>query len=513
VERRTVTLFSVAIATAVLITLAAPAVVGAAKAQVKTGGSVTDLIVNETWPGLDPATDVQDALDEPMLNAIYGGLFEQGPNGQALPDLATGYTYSDRNLVVTISLRHGVKYQDGTPLTAQSVVANIQRDLLPANACICDATFAPMTSVTASGTYNVVLHLSEPYSPLIEAFIGSAPNYPVSLTALATKGEATFSQDPVGAGPFEVVSNVASSTLSLTKYKGYWRKGYPILDTLNFESVATDESAYSALQSNEGQIVEDLTTVPIIRQAKSEFNVTDVSGTSATGARLNTFFPPFNNINAREAIYYATNAKQILQSVESNFGSLEEAPSGPGDSFYEQLVPGYRNYNLAKASALVQQVGGLTFSIDVDGNPNVAEALQTQWDQAGMHVTVNEVNLATLISTTQNKSYDVQMGGVGGLDPSIGLSGIDNQETGSGPFTGVNDPVLNGLANRAQELTNPTARQKAYFEIYKRISDNAYEPFLFAIPKAVLAVKSLTAVNPLPGNTAPVINWEYLAYK
>src|SRR5665213_4229959 len=84
----------------------------------KSGGSLTVLVVAGTWPGLDPLTDSTPTADATEFNAIYGQLFEQGPNGAVLPDLATGYQWIDNHMALKVSLRHGVTFTDGTAFNA-----------------------------------------------------------------------------------------------------------------------------------------------------------------------------------------------------------------------------------------------------------------------------------------------------------------------------------------------------------------------------------------------------------
>jgi peptide/nickel transport system substrate-binding protein len=87
------------------------------------------------WPaGLDPATDPSSVPNQDMMEAIYGQLFELGANGQAIPDLATGYTFSPDAKDVTITVRQGVTFSDGTLFNAQAVLFNWNRDFGPAGA-------------------------------------------------------------------------------------------------------------------------------------------------------------------------------------------------------------------------------------------------------------------------------------------------------------------------------------------------------------------------------------------
>src|SRR5580700_7856850 len=114
--------------------------------QVRSGGSITVLVPSGSWAQLDTATDQTSIGDARELADIDGQLFEIGQGGKIIDDLATGYAFSNHDLTLTIALRHGVKFQDGTPFTAQAVAYNINRDLTPANACLCLKQFAPLVS-------------------------------------------------------------------------------------------------------------------------------------------------------------------------------------------------------------------------------------------------------------------------------------------------------------------------------------------------------------------------------
>src|ERR1700733_8855003 len=67
----------------------------------KHGGSVTDLVNLGEWPGLDPATNTQDTADATENNAIFGQLFYLGGGNAIVPDMATGYAFSNHNLTVS----------------------------------------------------------------------------------------------------------------------------------------------------------------------------------------------------------------------------------------------------------------------------------------------------------------------------------------------------------------------------------------------------------------------------
>ena len=100
----------------------------------KAGGSITVLEssgYSGAWSNLDPAQDKEGAALQDFNSAIYGQLFELGSGGTVVGDLATGYSFSPDAKTVTITIRQGVKFTDGTPFNAQAVFYNWKRDLGP----------------------------------------------------------------------------------------------------------------------------------------------------------------------------------------------------------------------------------------------------------------------------------------------------------------------------------------------------------------------------------------------
>jgi peptide/nickel transport system substrate-binding protein len=458
-----------------------------------------------TWPtGLDPATNTNGAANQDLMNSIYGNLFELGPGGKIIPDLATGYSFSDGGKTVTIKLRPGVKFTDGTPLTAQAVAFNFKRDL--ASACTCNpkgfgAPFAS-TPVTTANATTVVLHFVAPYAPAIHAFIDGNINWIASPTALKKMGEQKFKLAPVGAGPFEVVSDTLSSELVLKRNPSYWQAGHPLLNQLTFKSIGGDEAAYEAMLAGQGQAYVDMSTPALEKEAKQHFTVTQQLSTSPYDLQLNTKIPPFNNKLAREAIYYATGSQAIATHLFNNLYPVTQSFTGPGGLFYEPKVPGYLTYDPAKAKALVKQIGGLTVSlntINVLVATETTEALQSQWAQAGIKTTIHSYDLAPLIEQFQAGKWQAFVQTAGAWDPATGV-GVSFRFGSKSPFSGVHDPKLDAMLLQATAPLNPSVRASLYAKAAKYIADQAYGPFMYAWAPSQVAAKGVSG----PGLTTPL---------
>ncbi len=481
------------------------------------GGSITALESSGTtgnWSaGLDPATNT-DGEDVTEMDAIYGNLFSLGARGEIVPDLATSYSFSNGYKTANINLRRGVKFSDGSPFNAYAVRWNFERDL--AASCTCKPTW-PVASVTTPdgpNGYVVQVNLKSVYAPFISALIGSNANWIASPTALHKMGEAAFKVKPVGAGPFEVVSDVLSSQLVLKKNPLYWQKGRPYLDRLTFKSFGGgDQGTYEALLAGSAQVAEGIDTPSLLPEFKSHFTTTVEEPTSVYNIQMNTAIPPFNNILAREAIYYATNFAVINKAIFSGALTLSQSFTAPGGLFYEPKVPGYPTYDPAKARAIVKKLGGLSFNL-FTVNDSMAitsdEALQKEWEAVGMKVSLSSYDLPSLIATFQKKSWEIALQTVGNYDPASGL-GLAFRFSSTSPFSGVHDPFLDVLMNKSVSTPIMAKRAAYYRQIAEYIAKKFYGPFLGAFGSYDAADHGICGPglsSPIPVTVIAVIPWQ-----
>jgi peptide/nickel transport system substrate-binding protein len=514
---------SVIFATALVATLAAcgssKSSGGTATSGPKSGGSLTVLEGDSfagSWPGLDPATDTDGAANMSYMDSIYGELFELTTGGKETGDLATGYSFTNGGKTVNITLRQGVKFSDGTPFNAAAVVYNWKRDLTAT--CTCKPTFAQKAPpvITATGPYSVSLTLTYVDAPFINGLQGNVFNWIASPTAIQKMGEKAFALKPVGAGPFTVVTDTPSSLLVLKKNPHYWQKGLPYLNSLTFKSVSSDEAALTALESNAGQAYEGMSTPQLVSAFKAKFQTTAEPSTSPYDIQLNTKIAPFNNIKAREAIYYATDAALLDKSLFGDTYPVGESFTAPAGLFYEQTVPGYITYDLAKAKALVKQLGGLKFQLGTISVPTATEmdtAIQTEWQAAGMKVSLASWDLTGLIGAFTGGKWQSMLQTAGAYDPGTGV-GVCFRFCSTSPFTGVWSTQLNDLLLGAAGTINPATRKSLYDQAAALIAKNAWGPFLFPIAGYNIADKGVGGPglnSPLPvTDVNPEILWQYV---
>jgi peptide/nickel transport system substrate-binding protein len=475
----------------------------AAAGPQNAGGSLTVLESSGfagDWPtGLDPATNTNGAADQSQMNSIFGELWELQSNGKLTPDLATGYKFSNGGATITVNLRQGVKFSDGTPFNAAAVAANWNRD--EATPCTCKPTNFVVKSIKATGPYTVTVNLTAPDGAFIDQLQDSNFSWIASPTALKKAGEKNFKLKPVGAGPFTVASDTLSNTLVLKKNPDYWKKGRPFLDQLTFKTTSGDETALEGMQSGQGDAYEGMSTQQLVPTFKSKFTVTTEPSTSPYDIQFNTKIPPFNDKRARLAIYYATDTQLLDSKLFGNKYKVVQGFTAPGGLFYSPTVPGYPTYDLAKAKALVKQLGGLNinyFTITQPATHDMMVAMQQMWKQAGINASIHFYSLAGLIQQFQGK-WQIAFQTAGAWDPGGGV-GLGFRFLSNSPFSGVHDPKLDKLILGAQAAVSPATRKKLYDQAAAYIAQNADGPFMFPISGYNIAAHGVQG----PGLTTPI---------
>jgi peptide/nickel transport system substrate-binding protein len=258
-----------------------------------------------------------------------------------------------------------------------------------------------------------------------------------------------------------------------------------------------------------------MTTIPLLEQAKknAQLVVTQQPATSPYVIQLNTKIPPFNDIRAREAIYYATNVEAIRQGLFKGNYPASQTFTADGGLFNHATIPGYRTYDLNKAKDLVQQLGGLTVdlgTLKAYVADQVNTALQTQWEAAGIKTTIHSDQLNGLVQNFSGK-WQAMLQTAGAWDPAIGV-GVGFRFNSTSPFSGVNDPMIDNLLQQAGQVTDAAQRDALYLQVGQRISDQAYAPYILAFAPASVATKNVhgpgvtTLIPPVVVNTG--IIWD-----
>ena len=292
---------------------ATPAGAGAKQAtSPKHGGSITFALGAETTGGYCLPGDAELATNGiEVATAIYDTLTTINSKGQIVPFLAKSVTPDPTYQTWTITLRPGIKFQDGEPLDAAAVKLNLDTyrgDNPNISSPLNGFTFKNIASVTATDPMTVVVQTATPWPAFPSYLYGSGRTGIVAPAQLASN--AVCPTKMIGTGPFELVSWLPNESLTVKRNPDYWQKGLPYLDSIKFVPVTEAASQLNGLTAGDYDMIQTADALSIIalrqKKASGQANEFDTDAGAEVGyGLLNLAKPPFNDINARLAVAYA----------------------------------------------------------------------------------------------------------------------------------------------------------------------------------------------------------------
>jgi peptide/nickel transport system substrate-binding protein len=469
---------------------------GAAQAQ-KQGGSIT-VGLEADIQGFDPLK--VGAYDTPAFMSaalIFDTLTYLDDNGKAQPRLATEWQASEDFRKWTFKLRSGVKFHDGTPLNAQALKANFDRQKDPKNKCRCAIYIANTLSVDVVDDLTVTYTLKDPSTMVPEVMsIPSQNNAVQSPTAWEAKGD-DYNRNPVGTGPFIVKSWTAGDRLVLEKNPNYWDKDKIYLDRVVMRPLPDNQARFASLMAGESDIIwEDSYSHENIKKAKGDKNLTvhEYTGSGATVYALNTKVPPLDDIRVRQALAMALDKPKISQVISGGLNRPATNPYGDG-SWVKCKDDGALPYDPAKAKALLQEYGKpVKFKTIVTATPRgrtSGQILQQFWKQIGAEMEIDQVDQAAIVARAFQRQFDITPWRFVDLaDPDIQM--YSNFHSSSpAALAGYSNPELDALLLRARSTPDRDKRTEDYCTMIRLINKEAIWLFTsqntyYAISKAKL---------------------------
>lgn len=384
-----------ATALALTATLAAPAF--AAKDVV--------IAVASTFTTMDPY-DANDTLSQAVVKSFYQGLYGFDHTMKMVPVLAESHEVSKDGLVYTMKLKHGVKFHDGTDFNAAAVKANFDRVTNPENKLKRYNLYKNIVKTEVVAPYTVRFTLKEQFSPFINTLAHPSAVI-ISPTALAKLGKG-IAQSPVGTGPFKFVEWKQTDYMKVEKFAGYWRKGYPKVDTITWRPVIDNNTRAAIMQTGEAHF-----TFPVppeqgeVLKSKPNLELTAAPSIVHRYLSMNTQQKPFDNVKVREAINYAINKEALIKVAFSGYAIPAEGVLPNGVEYAVKLGPW--PYDPAKARELLKEAGypnGFESTIWSAYNHTTAQKiiqfLQQQLGQVGIKVQVQALEAGQRVEKVES---------------------------------------------------------------------------------------------------------------
>jgi peptide/nickel transport system substrate-binding protein len=316
------------------------------------------------------------------------------------PALAESWTTSEDGLTYVFTIRSGVTFHDGTPLTAEAVAANFLRQidenhpLHTEGMTYVEILFGDVESIEATGELELSITLTRPII-LLPAKLSLFAAGIASPTALEELGP-DYSTNPSGTGPFRFDSWTRDVEVVFVANEEYWG-GRPALDRVVFRTIAEDTVRLAELTTG-GIDVANQIDFKDVETVEADENLAIVTGTfwNVQFLGMNQTVAPFDNLRVRQAIHHAINKQNIADAVFYGNYTLGAGPIAPGVPGYDESLADAFPYDPEQATALLEEAGVGEISFDLYNRNNGVWPLLGQLVQADLEAVGISANLLSL---------------------------------------------------------------------------------------------------------------------
>ncbi|MCB9008209.1 MAG: peptide ABC transporter substrate-binding protein [Ardenticatenaceae bacterium] len=385
---------------------------------------------------LNPVLSDGFPVDEALVNLLFDGLVQYDHAGRFIPALAENWTVSEDGRSLQFTLRTGLFWHDGQPITTADVAFTyglLQQDALPA----AEATKALWQSVTINpiDERTIEFVLTEPYAPFLEATLrGILPAHLLQDVPVAELASQPFNTQPVGSGPWQVAPGqdwASTRSLRLSPNPLYWREGTQ-LSALDFRFYPDEESLLTAFANGDIQAISSvsdlmLPEISAVSQARL-FTTVAPQYTQLIFNQSDTGFAPLRQADVRKALAAGINRDQIIDQALNGQGVPLTGPYLPDSWAYDQAVFAAAGVNSANADELLNSAGwtlpeggtvrqqeGELFELRLlvlnnDVQQRLAQAVLAQWQNLGVAVVVETaVSITDLREKLAARDFDVAL--------------------------------------------------------------------------------------------------------
>ena len=368
------------------------AVVLASVASAQAGGTLR-IGMQDDPDALDPARGGTFA-GRIVFASLCDKLVDLTPDLKFAPQLATDWSWSVDGKALTLTLRDGVKFQDGEPFNADAVRVNIER-YRSAPESNRKGELRPVTGVEVIDPKTVRLALSQPYAPLI-AVLSDRAGMMSSPKAIERLGK-DFATAPVCAGPFSFTERVPQDRMVLDRFPGYWNADAIHLDRIVFRPIADSTVRLVNLQTGQLDMLEELAPVDAAKVEKDpKLRLRGVTSLGYEAIDINLAHGPAadnplaKDPRVRAALEAAIDRKALNQVVmDGRFVPDNQAELSTSRYFNTDIpVP---DRDVVKAKALLKEAGldrvALSLrTLNTPSDTQIGEVLQAMAAEAGIDI-------------------------------------------------------------------------------------------------------------------------------
>jgi peptide/nickel transport system substrate-binding protein len=410
--------------------------------------------------------------------SVYRNIFDQllrrdARTNAVKPWLATSWRQVD-GTTWTFTIRPGVTFSDGAPLTAADAAYSIERILDKKFASQQFANFSAISEASASG--NTLTIRTKVPSPTLLSYLTTLSVVPKDYVERV--GAQRFNEHPVGSGAYTLASSTAGSQVTLKANPRWWGPR-PAIRTVTLRSVPNVASRVADLRAGKADLVTGLTP-DTADQVKRDPNLRVLSTPTERVAYVafNTIHGgPVNDPRVRQAIAAAIDYKAIITSLQRGYARPVNALLTPLANGYPTDLTGAGS-DLAKARTLLQQAGAqgatLVMATSPSFNPQIVQAIQGNLAAVGLKVKIENTDQPTYLKKVQDPGHEWGSLRFGRWSCScLDADGVIYPLFHSGTiWSSYANPRFDRLADQGRTTMDAAARTKIYRSAFQILAED-----------------------------------------
>ncbi|WP_286196751.1 ABC transporter substrate-binding protein [Tropicibacter sp. R15_0] len=432
-------------------------------------------------PHLDPTSAAAGAIDSVLYSNVFEGLTRFTETGAVVPGLAESWAISDDGLTYTFALRAGVRFHDGSEMTAEDVKFSLDRARAEDSTNAQKALFAGIADVKVVDPQTVEVTLAQPDGNFL---FNMAWGDAVIVAPESIEG---IKQTPIGTGPFKFVEWKQGDSISLAQNADYWGEK-PALTAATFKFISDPTAAFAAMMAQDIDAFAGYPAPENLPQFEADprFQVLVGSTEGETILSTNNLQAPLDNVKVRQAIAHAINRQDIIDGAMFGLGTPIGSHFAPHNPAYVDLT-GNSGYDPEKAKALLAEAGfpdGFTTTLKLPP-PSYArrggEIIAAQLREVGIQTEISNLEWAQWLEEVfRGKDFGLTI--VSHTEPfDIGIYARPEY------YFQYDNKVFQDLMGELTGTTDQEARQNLLAKAQTIISEDYVNGYLFQLAYPTVA--------------------------
>ena len=392
---------------------------------------------------------------------------------EVVPQIAESWEQTDDQTYV-FKIREGIKFHDGSDLTAEDVKFSLDR---ARNSAAVSYIVNFIEEVTVDDDHTVTVKTTAPYAPTLRNL--AIPFAAIVPKAVVEADENAFIQNPVGSGPYKFVEWNHGDHVTLKAFDDYYA-GKPETENLIMKVIPETSQRTIALETGEVDLAYDLAVNDIPKvNSDDKLTVYEIPSLTCWYVSMNMNKKPFDNPKVREAMSMAIDRQTIIDTINAGSGQTADAIIAP--AVFGYYSTGVKEYNPTKAKELLAEAGypnGFSTTLWVNDNQSrieMCQAMQAMLLEVGVQCNLEVLEFGSFISRTPAGDHDLAYFGwttsSGDADYPYYSLEHSTQQGAAGNRSFLADPDVDKLIEEARSNTNEEERKELYKELAIKLDE------------------------------------------